>query len=122
MVKRKSRGGGAGWYPTGLLRFQGSGPRGAPGGRVRRVLERVVERHEVVGAAPQRGGRQPVREPAVLGQQGAVQIGSDDRALRAAANALRAGAPVVSMTSEDASERALGRAQARAAAMVLKAG
>ena len=51
-----------------------------------------------------------------------MQIGTDDRALRTTADALETGATVVSMTLEDAAERALGRSQARAAAVVLEAG
>ena len=79
----------------GLLRSE---PRGAPGRGVRGVLERVVERGELRGVAAQRGGGEPVREPAVLGQQRAMQVGTDDGAVRTTADALVAGAAVVSMT------------------------
>ena len=51
-----------------------------------------------------------------------MQIRTDDRALRTTADPLVPGPTVVSMTLEDAAERALGRSQARAAAVVLEAG
>ena len=51
-----------------------------------------------------------------------MQIGTDDRALRTTADALETGPAVIAMTAQDAAEWALGRSQARAAAVVLEAG
>ena len=59
-----------------------SEPGGAPRGRVGGVLERVVERRELRRRPVQRRGGQPVGEPGVLGQQRAVEVGADDRAVR----------------------------------------
>ena len=84
--------------------------------------KRVVERGELGGVATQRGGGEPVREPAVLGQQRAMQIGTEDGAVRTTADALVTGAAVIPMTAKDASEWALRRSQAGAAAVVLEAG
>ena len=51
-----------------------------------------------------------------------MQIGTEDGAVRTTADALVAGPAVIPMTAKDASEWALRRSQARAAAVVLEAG
>src|SRR5689334_6539596 len=104
--------------PGGALRA--SEPRRAPRLAVRRRLELVVERRERGRVEPQRGGREPVREGGVLGQERAVDVRADDRSVRPAADALPPVAPVVAVAADDAAERRRALAEVRASAVVLE--
>src|SRR4051812_17616502 len=95
----------------------GSGPGGGTGRAVRGVLERVVEGGEVTGCDPQGGGDQPVGQPGVLRQQGAVEVRAEDVA---AAHALEAVAPVVAVTGEHAAQRGGVRGEVGPAGVVLE--
>ena len=68
---------------------------------------------------PERQLDQPVREPDVLRQQGAVQVGADHVA---PVDALEAVAAVVAVARQDAAQRPLARAEVGAPAVVLEAG
>src|SRR3954454_17063191 len=97
--------------------IRGLYPSGRAGFGVRLVLERVVERLEVVEA--QGGGDEPVGETRVLRQQRAVQVGADDVA---PAHALEAVAAVVAVAVQHAAQRLLALAEVGATAMVLESG
>src|SRR3954447_7204543 len=96
------------------LRKGRSEPRGAPGARVRGILQRVVELRERQ-RQPEGRGDEPVGEPGVLGQQGPVEVRADDGS---AQNALEPGVARVAVPAQDAAERLLARAEVRAAAVV----
>src|SRR3954469_15409199 len=83
--------------------------------RVRRVLQRVVERFGPRAGAP---GDEPVGEPGVLRQQRAVQVRADDAV---AHDALEARLPGVAVAAQDLAQRALPGTEVRAAAVVLEA-
>src|SRR5690349_14482193 len=108
--------------PTGATRSYlppWSDPRRAAGGRVRGVLEGVVERRQIGGGDAQGGRRQPIGEPGVLGKQRAVEVRTHHRAVRAAANALEAARAVVAVALEHPPERRRARAEPGPAAVVL---
>src|SRR3712207_5691624 len=92
---------------------------GPAGGSMRTGFQRVVPRPQAGAPASGRRGDQPVGEPGVLGQQGAVDVGPDHPA---PLDALPAVAPVVAVAAQDPAERALGGPERRAAAVVLEAG
>ena len=82
------------------------------------VFEPVVKRGEVAGLDAERCRNQPVREPDVLWQHGAVEIGTDDRA---GSSSFEPRPAVVAVPLQDPPERFGSGAEQRTPAVIFEA-